>query len=138
MEIVTRTTGLAGEPARRVADPALLQGMIALTRSVPVASVVIAHAVDVVLATHPGSPTAPEEVRRYVRYGASPRAAQSMVLAAKASALLDGRANVSVADIRTLAAATLRHRMVLGYEASADGRRPDDVVAAVLGAVAAR
>ena len=91
-----------------------------------------------VLATHPDSATAPEDVRRYVRYGARPAAAQAMVLAAKASALLDGRSNVSVADIRTLAAATLRHRMVLGYEATADGRKADDVVAAVLGAVPAR
>jgi MoxR-like ATPase len=138
VEIVERTTGTVGQGVRRVADPALLLGMATLTRSVPVASAVVRHAVDLVLATHPDAANAPPEVRRYVRYGASPRAAQAMVLAAKAAALLDGRANVAVADLEALAAATLRHRLVLGYEATADGRSADDIVAAVVGAAATR
>jgi MoxR-like ATPase len=74
-------------------------------------------------------------VDRYVRFGASPRGAQSLVLAAKAAALLDGRPNVAAADIRAMAAPALRHRLVLGYEATADGVSADDVVAAVLESV---
>jgi MoxR-like ATPase len=110
--------------------------MITLTRKVPVASHITEHAVALVLATHPATEGAPEPVRRYVRFGASPRGAQSLILAAKASALLDGRPNVSADDLRRLAPAVLRHRIVLGYEATADGFTADDVVDAVLQAVA--
>ena len=106
-----------------------------LTRQVPAASNVVQHAVDLVVATHPDRPEAPETVRRYVRFGASPRGAQALVLAAKATALLDGRPNASSADVRSMAPAALRHRLVLGYEAVADGVVADGVVAAVLAAV---
>ncbi|HVF13582.1 MAG TPA: hypothetical protein VM942_03225, partial [Acidimicrobiales bacterium] len=78
---------------------------------------------------------APDAVRRYVRFGASPRGAQALILAAKATALLDGRPNVAGADVRRVAVAALRHRLVLGYEAVADGVSADDLVAAVLAAV---
>ena len=87
------------------------------------------------VATHPGEATAPDQVRRYVRFGASPRGAQALILAAKATALLDERPNVSAGDIRAVAPAALRHRLVLGYEAVADGVVADDVVASVLAAV---
>jgi MoxR-like ATPase len=70
-----------------------------------------------------------------VRFGASPRGAQALVLTAKARALLDGRPNVSADDLRAVALATLRHRLVLGYEATADGVTADDLVADVLAAV---
>lgn len=133
--VVERTTG--GEPARveRVADGATLSAMIELTRQVPVASHLTAHAVALVVASHPDRPEAPDAVRRYVRFGASPRGAQALVLAAKAAALLDGRPNVASADIRAMASPTLRHRLVLGYEATADGVTADDLVGAVLEAV---
>ncbi|HET9442901.1 MAG TPA: MoxR family ATPase [Acidimicrobiales bacterium] len=133
--VVERTTGAAGEKVRPVADAEALTAMIELTRQVPVASHLTAHAVDLVVATHPDQEPAPERVRRYVCYGASPRAAQALILAAKAQALLDGRPNVSAADIRAVAPAALRHRLMLGYEATADGVTADDVVAAVLDAV---
>ena len=81
------------------------------------------------MATHPEHETAPERVRRYVRFGASPRGAQALVLAAKAAALLDGRPNVAVDDLRAMAPAALRHRLVLGYEATADGVTADELVA---------
>lgn len=74
-------------------------------------------------------------MRRYVRFGASPRGAQALVLAAKASALLDGRPNVAAEDLRDIAHAALRHRLILGYEATADGMTADDAVDAVLDAV---
>jgi MoxR-like ATPase len=109
--------------------------MIDLTRRVPIASHLTQHAVDLVVATHPDQPTAPDPVRRYVRFGASPRGAQALVLAAKAAALLDGRPSVAAADVRAMAVPALRHRLLLGYEAAADGHSADDLVAAVLDAV---
>src|SRR5690606_42156330 len=86
-------------------------------------------------ATHPDLEGSPDLVKRYVRFGASPRAAQAIVLAAKASALIDGRPNVAASDLRAMAFAALRHRLVLGYEAVADGVSPDQVVQALLDAV---
>jgi MoxR-like ATPase len=133
--VVGRTTGGAEADVNPVAGPAELQAMIALTRDVPVPSHLIAHAVDLVIATHPDQPSAPEQVRRYVRFGASPRGAQALVLAAKATALLDGRPSVAAEDIRAVAPGALRHRMVVGYEAVADGVPADALVAAVLDAV---
>jgi MoxR-like ATPase len=109
--------------------------VIALTRQVPVASHLVEHAVALVMATHPTQETATDHVKRFVRFGASPRGAQALVLTAKAAALLDGRPNVSAADIRSVAPAVLRHRLVLGYEAPVEGVDADDVVRSVLDAV---
>ena len=134
-EVVERTTGAAPAEVEQVADTATLAAMVELTRQVPVASHLVAHAVDLVVASHTDGVGAPESVKRYVRVGASPRGAQALVLAAKAAALLNGRPNVSAADIRSMARPALRHRLVLGYEATADGVTADDVVAAVLDAV---
>ena len=133
--VVERTTGDAIAGVERVADDTILAAMIDLTRQVPAASHVVQHAVDLVVATHPDGDGAPDAVRRYVRFGASPRGAQALVLAAKATALLDGRPNAACADVRAMAAAALRHRVVLGYEAVADGMAADGVIDAVLAAV---
>jgi MoxR-like ATPase len=133
--VVERTTAGAEAEVRAVADGPTIASMIALTREVPAASHVVRHAVDLVIATHPDQAPAPDVVRRYVRFGASPRGAQSMILAGKAAALLDGRPSVSTDDLRAVAASVLRHRLVLGYEATADGIAPDQLVAAVLDAV---
>jgi MoxR-like ATPase len=135
VEVIERTTGARGAAVEPVASAAVLQAMIELTRQVPVVSHLREHAVALVVATHPDSRSAPEEVRRFVRFGASPRGAQALVLAAKATALLDGRPNVSAADLRSVAPTALRHRLVLGYEATAEGVSADDLVAAVLAAV---
>ena len=134
-EVLARTTGAGSAAVTKVVDAATLRAMIDLTRQVPVASHLVRHAVDLVVATHPDRPSAPPIVKRYVRFGASPRGAQALVLAAKARALLDGRPNVGAADIRALAPAALRHRLVVGYEAAADGVTADAIVAAMLGAV---
>jgi MoxR-like ATPase len=135
VKVVSRTTGNATPELTTVADAPTLAAMIALTRDVPIASHLVEHAVGLVIATHPNRPEAPELVRRFVRFGASPRGAQSLVLAAKAMALLDGRPNVSAADLRAIAPAVLRHRLVLGYEATAEGITADAIAAAVLDAV---
>ncbi len=130
--VVQRTTGAEAPTVEPVADATTLAAMIALTRRVPAAAHVVEHAVDLVVATHPNRSDAPERIRRYVRFGASPRGAQSLVLAAKAVALLEGRPNASCADVRAMAAPVLRHRLLLGYEATADGVTADSLVDAVL------
>jgi len=133
--ILERTTGAAPAHVSPVANAATLEAMVALTRQVPVADHIMRYAVDLVVATHRDGPTAPPVVSQYVRFGSSPRGAQALVLAAKATALLDGRPNVSVDDIDTVAPAALRHRLILGYEAVADGITADQVVDQVLEAV---
>lgn len=135
--VLERTTGSVTATPHTVADVGDLTAMIELTRQVPVASHVLRHAVDLVIATQPSQATAPEQIRRYVRFGSSPRGAQALVLAAKVTALLDGRPNVAIADIRHVAPAALRHRLVVGYEATADNVEADQLVAAVLDAVPA-
>ena len=133
--VLERTTGTQSVSLHSVADAPTLLAMIELTRQVPIASHVLRHAVDLVVATHPHAETAPDLVRRYVRFGASPRGAQAMVLAGKVTALLDGRPNVSIADIRQVAIAALRHRMVVGYEATADNVDAAQLVDALLATV---
>jgi MoxR-like ATPase len=135
--VVGRTTGGAQATVSSVADAEEIQAMIALTREVPVPSHLVEHAVDLVVATHADQDSAPEPVRRYVRFGASPRGAQALILAAKATALLDGRPSVAAEDIRAVAPAALRHRLVVGYEAVADAVSADQIVAAVLDEVPA-
>jgi MoxR-like ATPase len=134
-QVVGRTTGTDVAEVSSVADAPTLTAMVELTRQVPVPSHLTRHAVDLVIATHPDHDEAPEMVRRYVRFGASPRGAQALILAAKAMALLDGRPSVAAEDIRGVARGALRHRLVMGYEAVADNVAADDLVTAVLDAV---
>lgn len=135
VSVVDRTTGGAQPQLQQVVDLPELLAMIRLTPQTPAASHVVRHAVDLVLATHADQPTAPPLVTKYVRNGASPRGAQSMILAAKAAALIDGRPNASIDDVRALAPAVLRHRLIVGYEATADRVSTDQIVSAVLDAV---
>jgi MoxR-like ATPase len=92
-------------------------------------------AVSVLLMTHPAGDRSPELVRRYVRFGASPRGAQSMILTAKARALLAGRYNVSSSDILAVAKPSLRHRLILNFEGEADSVSVDAIVDQVLESV---
>ncbi len=126
--VLERTTGSHTAVPSAVADVATLTAMIALTREVPVADHVLRHAVDLVVATHPDQAGAPARIRQYVRFGASPRGAQSLILGAKVRALLDGRPSASIDDVRANALGALRHRMVVGYEAVADGVTTDQLV----------
>ncbi len=131
-EIARRTTGVAEAELQPVASGRDLARMSLLAREVPVAQPVMEYAVGLVMATHPERPEAPEEVRRYVRWGASPRALQTLVLAGRIRALLEGRYNLAVEDLEAVAAPALRHRIFLSFEADAAGVDADDVVAAVL------
>ena len=96
---------------------------------------VTAYAVSLLAATHPDNARAPELVKRYVRYGGSPRGAQALVLAGKINALMDGRFNVATDDIRAVAMPALRHRVIRDFEGEAEGITPDALVRSVLDAV---
>ena len=106
-----------------------------LARAVPIAPHVTAYAVGLLAATHPDQPRAPQLVREYVRYGGSPRGAQALVTAGKIYALLDGRFNVSIDDIRAVTLPSLRHRVILNFEGEAEGITPEAIVRSILDAV---
>jgi MoxR-like ATPase len=103
-----------------------------LVRQVPIAREVQQRAVDLVRATRPAEPNAPEPVRRYVRYGASVRATQFLCLAAKARALMQDRYHVTDEDLRALALPVLRHRVLTNYQAESDGMSVDAVLREVI------
>jgi len=115
VEIADRTTGAALPRAEPAADGERILAMQALARGVPIAGHVM---------------------RCYVRYGASPRGLQALILAGKILALLDGRYNVAYDDVRAAALPALRHRLILNFEAQAEGVSPDQVIEAVLAEVA--
>lgn len=135
VEIMARTTGTTTPSASPLADAEAILAMQMLARGVPVATSVSEYAARIVVATQPQNPDAPESVRRYVRYGSSPRAAQALLRGAKVAALLAGRYNVAIADVQTVTPAALRHRLILSYEAEAEGMTPDAIIAAILAAV---
>ncbi|HEU5430349.1 MAG TPA: MoxR family ATPase [Thermomicrobiales bacterium] len=134
-EIVRRTTARLSLAASHVADGAAVEAMGQLARQVPIATHVTDYVVRLVLATHPEGDTAAPVVRRYVRYGVSPRGAQAIVLGAKIRALMEGRLNVSFDDVRAVALPALRHRLILNFEAEASGTSADDVLHGLLEAV---
>jgi MoxR-like ATPase len=103
-----------------------------LIREVPIASHVRDFASAIVMATHPQWDGAPEVSRRFIRYGASPRGAQALVLGAKVRALAEGRYNVSSDDLRALAAPALRHRIILNFEGEAEGVDIDSLIAQIV------
>lgn len=125
--ILARTTGSEIPGISIVCPGSKLLAMQRLARAVPVPSHVNDYISRLVVASHPaGSPV--ELVQKYVRYGASPRGGQAMVHGAKIRALLDGRYNVSFDDVDAIAAAALRHRILLNFEGQAEGVRVDDVI----------
>ena len=132
ISIMDRTTGAEQPQVGKAATGADVLAMQRLARDVPIASHVMAYAVRLLRATHPDTENVPEIVKSYVRYGASPRGAQAMVLGAKISALLDGRFNVSYADVQAVAAPALRHRIILNFEGEAEGISTDSVVRAII------
>jgi len=132
VEIAARTTGAETPAAEPVADGAAILALQELARGVPIASHVAEYAARLLTATHPGNPDSPGVVRRYVRYGASPRGMQALILAGKIMALLDGRYNVAYDDLRTAALPALRHRLILNFEAQAEGMGTDAVIGKIL------
>ncbi len=134
-EILARTTGREGAPPAKVLDQEDVLSLRALCRDVAVAEPVLRYASRLVAASDPSNAAAPAKVKHAVRFGAGVRGAQSLVLASKAVALLEGRAHVGFADVERVARPVLRHRIIRSFEGEADGITTDDVVAVLLAAV---
>jgi MoxR-like ATPase len=128
------TTGRETVPAR-VATGGELEAARLLVRDLPAASNVVDYALRIIRATRPGDGTAPAAVRDWVRWGAGPRAGQALLLGAKAAALLDGRTVPEPEDITRAALPVLRHRVLVNFQAEADGIDPDTVIERLLKSV---
>jgi MoxR-like ATPase len=136
--ILCRTTEGRAVRAEPVLDDRRILEMGQLVRQVPAAAEVRAYCISLVQATHPEHPKCPDRVRRFIRYGSSPRGAQALVLAAKVLALLDGRYHVARDDVRAVAHLALRHRLILSFEGQAEGISPDALIDRVLEGPAAQ
>jgi MoxR-like ATPase len=131
-EVLSRTTTGARPDVERVLTREALLELMKLVREVPVASHVKDYAVRLVLATHPKTDTASPIASQYLRFGSSPRGGQTLLLAGKVRALTDGRFNVSFDDIEAVAASALRHRLILNFEAEAEGITTDHIIGQIL------
>jgi MoxR-like ATPase len=131
-EVITRTTEGGKAQVNKALDGAALMDLQKLVREVPVASHVKDYAVHLVLATHPKTETAAPASSQYLRFGSSPRGAQCLILAGKVRALTQGRFNVSFEDLQVVAPAVLRHRLILNFEAEAEGVTTDQIIAQIL------
>lgn len=130
--ILDRTTETEAPEAKPLVEPARILEMSALARRIPIADDVRKFAIRVVMSTHPDQEVASPMVKQFVRYGSSPRGAQSVILAAKINAILDGRFHVAKDDIRAIAKSALRHRVLLNFEGQAEDISTDAVVEDVL------
>jgi MoxR-like ATPase len=126
--ILERTTDVQIPAATKVMEKARVNEWRRLVRQVTVATHVRDYACRLVLATHPESDTATEMVKRFVRYGSSPRGAQALTLAGKIRALINDRYNVGFGDVADMAKDVLRHRLILNFEAEAEGISTDLVI----------
>jgi MoxR-like ATPase len=132
MRIIDTTVGTQTLRAKQVASGEQLLHLVETARAVPVATHVKEYAVRLLLATHPDQEDAPESVRKYVRYGASPRGLQALITTGKVRALLEGRYNVSLEDLQNVAFPSLRHRIILNFDGLADGITPEDLIETVI------
>ena len=128
-QIVEMTTGAAGREARKVAGGDAIFSLRRVAQGVPIANAVADYALRLVLCTHADSEHAVPVAKQYLRFGASPRAAQAMIAAARCQALFEGRYNVSFDDVRYVAAPVLRHRIVCNFEALSKGQTSETVIA---------
>jgi len=133
--ILSQTTSGAVAEIRQVATGADLETARALVRDIPAADNVVSYALRLIRATRPADDSAPPVIREWVKWGAGPRAGQALLLGAKAAALMDGRSVPAPEDIRAVAAPVLRHRLLLNFQAEADGIDPDQVISRLLEAV---
>jgi MoxR-like ATPase len=131
-QVLSRTTTGARPEVQRVLSREALLELMKLVREVPVASHVKDYAVRLVLASHPKTDTASPIASQYLRFGSSPRGGQTLLLAGKVRALTDGRFNVSYDDIEAVAASALRHRLILNFEAEAEGITTDHIIGQIL------
>jgi MoxR-like ATPase len=131
-QIAQQTTGAAEPKVDRVLAASELVALQRLVRRVPAPPSLVSYAVRLARSTRPQDPESPEVMRRYVSWGAGPRASQYLVLGAKARAALAGRGVPSYEDVRAVAPAVLRHRLVASFQAEADGRSAHDLVLELL------
>jgi MoxR-like ATPase len=130
--IIDRTTADTVPQPKPVIDKSRILEMRELVRRVPLARQIQDYAVRVVLATHPENPEATPRSKQFMRYGASPRGLQAIILAAKIRALLEGRYAVAIDDIKQVAPPALRHRLILNFEGEAEGVKADTIIAEIL------
>ena len=126
--VMERTTKREMPAVEKVCDGKLINELEQIVRDILVAEDVRRYALRIVMGTHPEVEDAPEETKKYVRYGSSPRGAQALILASKVRAILDGRYNVAREDIQAVALPSLRHRLILSFEGEAEGIDPDGIV----------
>lgn len=130
--ILDRTTESLNPKAEAVMTGERILEMSALARLIPVAPDVRRYAIAIVVATHPEHELAAAPTKKYVRYGASPRGLQALILGAKIRAILDNRYHVAREDLRTMATPVLRHRLILNFEGQAEGISADDVISKII------
>lgn len=135
VEIANLTTGSPSNDPVKVTTGSNIVAMQRLARQVPIAQDLVAYAVRLLEATHPNHASAPNMVRRFVRYGASPRGLQATIVAAKALALIDGRLSVNYPDLQTALLPALRHRLILNFEGQAEGVTADEILKNVIESV---
>jgi len=133
--ILVETTAASAPAVQAIATGADLERARLLVRDIPAASNVVDYALRLARATRPDDPSAPQPVREWVKWGAGPRAGQSLLLGAKAAALIDGRSVPSPEDVRDVARPVLRHRVLLNFQAEADGLDADQLIGRLLDAV---
>ena len=131
-EIVKTTTANVELSAKPVLSAEEIRRLQRLVRGVPVANDVIDYAVAIVGFSRPETSDHHKDVHRFIRYGASPRASQYLILGAKAHALLDGRHHLDFSDVRDVAVPVLRHRLILNFHARAEGIDTDEIVRRIL------
>jgi MoxR-like ATPase len=132
LEVVLQTTSRRADPIEQLFTGEDVLKFQEVVRRVPIARETADYAVRLVEATRPGTPKATAFVNEWVNWGAGLRAAQTLVLGAKARALLEGRSHAAIDDIRALAAPTLRHRVLLNYKAEAEGVDVEDCIETLL------
>jgi MoxR-like ATPase len=130
--ILDRTTEAAEPRAEPIFDGQRIVALSRLARQIPIANELRRYGIALVLATHPDNEHATEMVKKYVRYGSSPRGAQAIILAAKIRAILDQRYHVAREDLRAVAHPALRHRLILNFQGQAEDVRPDQIIDDIL------
>ena len=126
--ILDRTTESENPSASPVLNGERILAMARLARTIPIADDVRRYGIAMVLATHPDHELVADATKKYVRYGASPRGIQALILGAKIRAILDERFHVAREDLRAMAKPVLRHRLILNFEGQAEGVSTDDVI----------
>jgi MoxR-like ATPase len=136
-KIIDRTIQREETPLSQLVDRDAILHLRSVCRNILVAPHVQSYAIDLVMSTQPGTEYAHELANKYIRYGSSPRGAQSLVECGRVLALMRGRLNLSIDDLRDIAPAVLRHRIILNFDAHADGQTPETLLTRIISSVSA-